>query len=239
MKSIISLTSHGNRIKYLDKVVTPLLNSDYRVVVTIYKSEMKFLSQHMKTSMNEGLLEVISTSEDLGPHLKYYEASKRYGDLPIITIDDDNYYPLELIDELYNAYEAYPNVINAHRVHLITNPSSYQDWKWDYHPNVKLKSHKLFATGVGGVIYPPHALDYLSKDEMRSCKFADDIYLKVMEYRKDLPVRWTGRKPTHPKGIDVKEVIDISLYKVNNKQSRNDEYLSLFKEEFNSILNQK
>jgi len=146
--------------------------------------------------------------EELGPHTKYYPYIDRETDLaaPLVTADDDTFYPLDFIQLLMEAYEADASAIHCFRAHRISMSGArlapYNEWRpcEDTQP-----SHLNFITGVSGVIYPPVYLKYLKQQGrafMQSCPYADDIWLSVNALRSGFKVAQVGSQqrlfPTIP-----------------------------------------
>lgn len=92
---------------------------------------------------------------------------------------------------LYLKWKQYPECIIANRCHLIKyfggRPLPYKQWKIEYE-KMKCPSDRLFATGVGGVLYPPGIFSQndFDIDEIQKYITTDDIYLKVLEMRKGI-----------------------------------------------------
>lgn len=128
--------------------------------------------------------------DDLKPHTKYFYAMKKFPEDIVITVDDDILYPYDLIETLMKSYHKYPKAVSCMRAHLIKQNvdgtlMSYNDWKPRVSGHTK-PSHLLLATGVGGVLYPPHCMDeeVFNVDNIKNLSLkADDIWLKVMEWR--------------------------------------------------------
>ena len=133
--------------------------------------------------------------EDLGPYTKYYYAFREFKDDLIITADDDVIYDAKMVEELYRGYLCNKNLITARRVHKIRfyadrKPVKYNDWIWEYRDQEE-PAHDLFATGVGGVIYPPGVTSlkiWENRDFLTVCPTADDIWLKFCELSNDIRV---------------------------------------------------
>lgn len=236
---VVSLTSHGDRLKYVAKSIFSILIGSYKdvkICLTLYKDDCKYIPEDLQLMIDANVVELIIADNDLGPHLKYFYAMKKYKDNPLITIDDDvKYYPTT-IENLVNSYEKFPHCISARRCHkiLYTNTSllPYKKWAWE-EKNILTPSKLLFATGVGGVLYPPNILDIdsFNLDELLLYKYNDDIYLKVIELRKKILTVWSKCKNNecHPI-IWNKCITDAGLCKINNSStSRNDEYLKNIK----------
>jgi hypothetical protein len=124
---------------------------------------------------------------DLGPQTKLLHALREYGELPIVTADDDIIYPADWFGGLAAAYRRAPQHIHAWRAHRVVigedgHPAPYATWRW-LAPGEQGPSAWLFPTGTGGVLYPPGALADEVHDlaTMRKlCPTADDIWFKAM-----------------------------------------------------------
>ena len=90
-------------------------------------------------------------------------------------------------------------------------------------------SFDLFATGVGGVLYPPDILKISDEnlDGIRNCICADDIYLKYLEDLYNVPVLWVKNGKVHGKRKIVENQKN-ALSKDNVLKKRNDEYIKIF-----------
>jgi len=239
---IISFTTHGIRVKYINKTLNSLLNQTlkpYKIVLTLFKEDEKYLTNETLEiiSKNKSKIDLIICDENLGPHTKYFYAMKKYKNYAVITVDDDHEYDNDLCESLWKSYINHPNLISARRVHFIKrdingNTLPYREWKYNC-KNILKPNIELFATGVGGVIYPPDILK-ISDDnlpEIRQCLWADDIYLKWLENKLNISIIWC--KNNNPEGnrINEEDIINSALYKVNTSKEngRNDKYLKIFK----------
>ena len=134
--------------------------------------------------------------ENLRAHTKYYYTMTQYPDDIVITVDDDIYYDENLVENLYKCHQKFPKAISALRVHNITfdedgNIKKYGSWIQSYTVAVEKPAMSLIATGVGGVLYPPHLLpeETFDVEKIRGLSFsADDIWLKFMEVMNGVPV---------------------------------------------------
>lgn len=196
-KVIISLTTHSIRVKNVWKTILSILNGTFKelkVVLTLYKDDVGLISPQVKSLIDNKLVELIIADKDLGPHLKYFYAMQKYRNLPIITIDDDVLYPVKMVEELYDYHVKNPNTIIARRSFLITTTNgrlnSYHDWLSHFVGYYPTPTHKIFATGIGGILYPANCLALSDENipEILGIKYDDDFYLKALEVRKDLKI---------------------------------------------------
>lgn len=245
-KVIVSLTSYGLRLKYVSKTIFSVLSGtfkDVHIVLTIAKKDKKFIPNELQLLIDTNVIELLEVDVDLGPHTKYFYTMKKYKNTPIITIDDDGVYDPKLVESLYKKYTENYDCICARRVHrILFNDKvilNYRKWIFDYNKEKK-QSMFLLATGVGGVLYPPNILDISvdNLEEINKCFYADDIYLKVLEIRKNIPVIWVENNWLQPKPFSKeidKQIKENGLWRINTLKDRNDDYIKTFINDFNRL----
>lgn len=113
---IVSLTSHTkSRLEQLPKFLFNSLlkfnKTNFKVVLTLYKDDVQFITEDLQTLIDNYLVELIIAEENLRSHLKYFYVMQKYRDLPIITIDDDMIYPVQMFDYMLEEYHKNPSVI--------------------------------------------------------------------------------------------------------------------------------
>lgn len=209
MNIIVSLTSYPQRFPTLHICLESLFNQSVQpdiVVLYVYKKDLP-LPDSVLQYENQKLI-VKCVDEDLKSHKKYFYAMQEYSDDILITVDDDMIYPSYLIEKLIDSYQRFPNTVSAGRAHGIrlSNDGSllrYLDWEWesDCYNN---PSHRLLATGVGGILYPPHCLisEVFNISAIKKhCLYQDDIWLKCMELLSQVPITLIKQNSQHPPGI--------------------------------------
>ena len=220
---IVSLTSFKERLKNdAPKVIENFLKKQTRkpdrLILSVYKDDELLIPESIRKNPQ---VEIIVWPENLRPHLKYYPAMLKYPDEIIITIDDDQYYYPRLLEDLYNSYMKHPDCISAARCHCITFTSDekmkkYNEWKHECKSSGN-PSMLYFATGVGGVLYPPGIFrDKLNTDRMKDFITTDDIYLKDLEMQQEIPVipAYSG-KPQPLRYINTKTAKQTRLCDIN------------------------
>lgn len=201
-KVIVSLTSHTK--ERLKNVPYFLYHSifkhgyDYvKVVLTLWKDDIPLMPEELKMMIENGLVELIEAEQDLKCNLKYFYCMKKYRDLPIITIDDDSVYPKQMIPDLLANSEKYPNTIIGRSGVLIDKNKSYihnvlvnvgvdRIFRWNGIQDKILDNLNL--EGYGGILYPANILEVSDNmiPEMNEFTRADDIYLYIIEKRKNI-----------------------------------------------------
>lgn len=235
-KIIVSLTSYPERFEYVYMTLKSLLRQDMKPdrIILWYDCDYSYLTENMRSLMEYGI-EYIHVDIDLKPHKKYYFAMNRFPDDIVITVDDDVVYPSDLVSSLYDTHIRFPDCVCARRVHLITfrgnQIDSYSNWIFEYVKS-KRPDYKLFAVGVGGVLYPPHCLNEEAFDinNLKMCLEADDIWLKCMQLLKRTKVVWTPNKMVHPPIIEGSQ--KNALFSENFVNNRNDEYICILMKKY-------
>lgn len=237
-KIIVSLTSYPARFPYIHLALKSIMLQTVKPdKIIVWLDENVTRGQLTKEMMDleQYGIEYRNMPGDLKPHKKYIHAMQEYPEDIIVTVDDDLIYASDLIESLLETHEKYPNAVCARRVHKITRDkngkiSPYNNWQGEYMGSL-IPSNELIATGVGGVLYPPHCLYREAFDaeliEKLSLK-ADDIWLKFMELLAGTKVVWAACKIPIPEAIEKKQSSNLRSENVN--QNMNDVY-------FNKIIN--
>ncbi|MGN1105557.1 MAG: glycosyltransferase family 8 protein [Huintestinicola sp.] len=191
-KLILSMTSYGPRLKTVHITVGTLLRQTVKpdkIVVCISEADYKNITPQMKKLEKMGMIEIMQTEDLRSPHMKYFFTMQKYPDDIIITVDDDVIYRADLVEKLYEAYKQFPECVCACRVHRMRLDEEgglrpYREWKMRSSEYILMPRNDYFATGVGGVLYPPHIMheDLFRLDIIKeTCLKADDVWLKFME----------------------------------------------------------
>lgn len=227
---IVSFTSFGKRIEKAAFMVWYLLTNqtykNFHLVLTLHKDDVKHIGHDMGLLLRANLLELIVGDEDFGPHMKYYYAMRKYGDHPIITIDDDRMYTPTSIEDLVTKYESisYPSIISNCAIKMGRTAdghiTGYPEWiprRLDAHE----KSYIAMAEGFAGILYPPNCYtEFLDrKSEMLKCKYDDDLYLTTLRIEKKLPVTQSCKRPNY---TELENISEMMQYNLHNNQNAGD-----------------
>jgi hypothetical protein len=233
---VVSLTSFPARFDTLHYALKSILTQSMKpdlIFLCLTKSEVKDESELPESvlALKQYGLRIFFADDNLKPHNKYYYAMKLYPNSLLITVDDDNMYDNNLVQSLYDSFLKYPAAVSARRVHKIRRDSSekvlpYSKWFYEYKKETK-PSHALLATGVGGVLYPPGILPdetFDAKKINELCLNADDIWLKFMELKNNIPVVWVKSNRVHP--LPLAKAQKINLQKNNYHGNQNNKYIT-------------
>ena len=226
---IVSLTSYGERLKTVDLTLNTLfcqtLKPD-KIILCVSDKDYALLPAKLKTLERKGKIELL-TVEDLRAHTKYFYTMQKYPDDIVITVDDDVLYRHDLVERLYAAHKLYPDCVCAMRVHRIKldedgEPLPYTEWKLRSTEYLLQPRNDYLATGVGGVLYPPHLFgqEIFNVQLIKElCYYADDIWLKIMELRSNVRVVLADNDPTLTYTEGTQEG---GLFNTNVGENRND-----------------
>lgn len=242
-KIVVSLTSYKKRFSTLSLCLKSIFKQTLlpdKIVLYLSKDEKLSDIPYNVQELQKFGLEIRFVDLDLKPHKKYYYAMQEFPNDIVITVDDDVIYNKELIRELYDAHKKFPNCIVSARAHEITfednKISNYNNWHW-CSDKIYTPSFLFTATGVGGILYPPHLLrlNYLlNLDFIKKYIYVDDLWLKTVELISGVPTVICDQKVDH-KRIDIVSAQDQSLSKVNVVQNQNDEKLIQLETDFNLL----
>ena len=195
---IVSMTSFGNRLRkdapvVINEIITKQTVKPDLIVLSIFKEDEQNIPLTLKMMARKKQIEIIVWDDNLRPHLKYYPTMLKYPEDIIITIDDDEHYKPDTIEKLMQSYNKHPKCVSALRCHMIKRdankrPLAYEKWGFEI-SGQKEPSHELFATGVGGVLYPPGIFkNAMDTQRIKQMITTDDIYLKELEFQLDVKV---------------------------------------------------
>ena len=202
---IVSMTSFGKRLAndapvVIREMLTTQTKKPDLIVLSVYRQDVPFIPESVRKYEREGKVEILVSDKNHRPHLKYYPAMKKHKDAVIITVDDDQHYRPDTIASLLEAHAAFPGCVCARRCHLIrysldgVTPLPYGQWQHECDRR-GVPSFDLFATGVGGVLYPPDILhvDSIREEDMDEYITTDDIFLKILENEAGIMVAQAGK----------------------------------------------
>lgn len=220
---IVSLTTYGKRIYDVALTIESLMNQTLPANDIIlwldYSFKDKELPAALRLQQTRGLK--IAYCKDIRSYKKLIPAKQKYPDDAIITVDDDVIYEYDLLEHLIRAYQKDRRYIYAHRQHKMALKedgtfmpyASWQQCRCILDPDIM-----AFPTGVGGILYPPHAFDADFFDEstfMEICPTADDVWFKAMALKNGTLSCGVFSHNYRGDFIVNPSVQDIGLFRVN------------------------
>ena len=196
----VSLTSYPARFDVLHLTLSGLLQQTVQpdaVILWVAEADMASLPDAVLTLRSDSFH--IRATRDLRSYKKIIPLLAEQPDAYIATADDDVYYRASWLEDLVTAAVQHPGQVLAHRAHRITYTpdgglQSYENWDLDIgraiasgnifgRPSV---GADIFATGAGGVLYPPGSLH---SDTGRA-----DLFTQLAPYSDDVWLYWMARK---------------------------------------------
>lgn len=197
----VSLTTHGLRLARVHRTLESIARGTrkpQRLILWLGDAEKaRPLPRALQRLQRRGL--EIRHAEDAGPHTKYfpYACSEPQHRVPLVTADDDMWYPAYWLERLWQAHAREPSGVHCYRARRVqlgdARLAPYETWPF---MDEDRPGPTVFATGVGGVVYPPALLDRL-RDQgpgfRQCCPKADDIWLHVSALRHGFLARQLSR----------------------------------------------
>jgi len=171
---VVSLASYPGRYATLHYTLRCLLDQSVtadRTVLWIAHQDRPSLPANVLDLQEQGL--EIRFCEDLRSYNKILPILKEEPAAFIVTADDDVCYCADWLEQLVGQAIRHPGRIIAFRARRISLnaqglPGPYRQWKmarqwdwkkWRWRNAAGPAPERVFPTGVGGVLYPPRALD--------------------------------------------------------------------------------
>ena len=231
---VVSLTSFPKRIDTVHMAIESIFrqtNKPSQIILWLSSDEFKgedSLPCNLLRLKDFGL-EIVFVKGNIKAHKKYYYALKKYNNKNVITIDDDLYYPSDMIARLLDLHKDYPNAVCANIVRTINITDGnkfgvYRSWRKKSGEQQSV-DYKNLAIGMGGVLYPKgfccEGLFDVDKISM-ICPLADDLWLKAHETKCGIKV--ASGKTFFPHPIVLPNTIKSGLQKQNmSHRNLNDE----------------
>lgn len=247
---IVSLTSFPAAIPYAILAIKSILNGTVLPdKVVLYLT----FSQFEGTEIPQDLLalaeecptfEIRNYDRDIRSYRKLIPALNDFPDAVIVTIDDDVAYHKNMLRDLLQMHNQYPNAIIAHRAKLMKPSMPYRKWRkyrWYHFLNKRIHSDfRNIQTGVGGVLYPPHSL----KSEMLDVKLftelaptTDDIWFWAAGVANGNPVIPVPFGHNKPKGVGKPRKLSLKTINFKSGTDRNAAALKNILEKYPLIKN--
>jgi hypothetical protein len=231
---VVSLTTHGRRIARAHFAIETIGKGKLRPSRLILWLDdinaFQNLPETLRRLEHRGL--EVRLCKDYGPHKKYFPYVERESefDTPLVTADDDIFYPRTWLEGLAEAFRKNPETINCYFARKIQMDARglacFSDWR---ECTTTLASFRHHAIGMSGVIYPPKILAKLKlagAGFINCCPRADDLWLHAQAIRAGFKIR----QVTHHalRFLDVPGTRDSGLWKQNLKGGNDEQVRSTY-----------
>lgn len=241
---ICSLTSFPARIENvwqsLETVFRQTVKADE---IVLWLSKDQFGECRLPDTINKCIdrgLTLRWVEGDLRSHKKYFYALQEYSNADIVLLDDDLYYPEDMIEILVGLRARHPEAICAVRVHkmryLDGNLMPYRSWIHNYNRRGDYTDPDLFFTSGPGTLIPAGIMPeeiFNQQAFMQTCPRADDVWLNMLARRAGIPI-WSNNRMNKDE-LTVKGSQVVSLVKTNVGSNENDTQIEAVLEYLNSV----
>ena len=221
---IVSLTSHGERVKTVHQTILSLLGQTVqadKLILWLAADEFNFeqLPRSLLTLQQYGL--EIKFCQDIRSYKKLLPTLQMYPNETIITFDDDVIYPVDQIECLLYHHSKYPNAIICHRAHQIKyadNGTILPYIKWDYDVDFLEPRKDIIAIGIGGILYPSQSLHqevFNQEKFLKLSPYADDLWFKAMAIKNDTLIKVVDNPIPYQNYLFVVNSQSTSLWQEN------------------------
>ncbi|AKK10292.1 hypothetical protein [Corynebacterium uterequi] len=200
---VVSLTSHGSRLRHLYMTVESVARGNQRAPIVLWLDRKDFerpWPASLRRLVRRGL-QVRCSDGEYGPHTKYWNTFRQVDGTGtrVVTVDDDMIYPEWFLERLLFLSQVRGDSVLAYRAHRITfsrdGLAPYRKWE----PcTSQVPSVCHFATGVSGVLYPATFVSYVVAQGERFMELtprADDVWLHACALRSGHRVRQVHSRP--------------------------------------------
>lgn len=231
---IVSLTSFPAAISYAIQAIRSILNGSVlpdRLVLYLTYSQFGaegVPQEILSLAEQDPVFEVRNYDTDIRSYRKLIPALQDFPEDVIVTIDDDVLYHRDMLRDLLQLHHKLPKAIIAHRVRKISLHAPYKKWrKYRWYDFLLKRYHFNYLampTGIGGVLYPPHALDtdmLNPADFMKWAPTNDDVWFWAAAVSKGTYVVPLPNGKRRPAEIGKPGAISLTTVNVRSGEDRN------------------
>ena len=186
---IVSLTSSPARISSVHLVIQCMLRQTIlprKIILWLSKEQFESITlPDSLTSLESDIFNIRFVDGDIKSHKKYFYVLSEFPNMDVLLVDDDLYYPTDMIEKMQKASEERPNTIICRFCSIMKYNSEtilpYNDW-WSEVVSESDDQNLFFGSG-GGTLLKKSLLykDVLDINLATSLTpLADDIWLNAM-----------------------------------------------------------
>ena len=192
---VVSLTSHPARIERCWLTVASLLRQSLAPrSVLLWLAEEEFPNRIVPARIEQLTMRglTIRWTANTRSYKKLVPALTAFPSTPVVTADDDVFYPTHWLRDLVRASSRHQGAIVGYRgqeVRFGPDEAILPYAEWPRASNSTAPSN-IVLTGVGGILYPPGALNSQVQDmglALTLAPSADDLWFKIMALRAGTP----------------------------------------------------
>jgi len=231
---VVSMTSFPAAIAYAERTIRSLVQGSVlpdRLV--LYLTFSQFAEAGIPDSLLElqksnPVFEIRNYGQDIRSYRKLIPALADFPEAILVTVDDDVHYHRDMLRELLDLHNKVPNAVLAHRAKHIRMGKPYRKWKkyrWYHFLFKRIRvSFATLATGVGGVLYPPHSLHPEMLDPALFTAIApttDDIWFWAAAVRNGVPIIPVPFGRNKPRGLGKPRCLELKRTNFKGGEDKN------------------
>lgn len=217
----VSLTSCGGRLDMAAIAIESVGRGTCRPSrMVLWLDEQRALPAAIRRLERRGLQ--VRPCEDLGSHKKYFpyvdEDLDAFPETPLVIMDDDSMLSRTWLKDLVELHQTRPRDVLCHRAWTVGVSNDridpYVDWKECVSTEA---SPRNFATGVGGVLYPPSLLCLVrdkGREFLSKAPKADDVWLHSIAVENHYKTRQVRAQALPVRSIPGTEPSSLALHNV-------------------------
>ena len=242
---IVSLTSFPAAIPYAIQAIRSILSGAVlpdKVVLYLTLSQFgeNGVPQELRQlAAGNPIFEIRDYDRDIRSYRKLIPALADFPDAVIVTIDDDVNYHRYMLRDLLRLHQEIPHAVLAHRTKRMKPGKPYRRWsKYRWYDFLFKRIHAGFTnigTGVGGILYPPHALQTEMLDVELFTRIApttDDIWFWAAAVANGTPIVPVPFGLNKPKGVGKPRELSLKTTNFKTGTDRNAAALKAIVEKF-------
>ena len=223
----VSLTSFPARIEYAWIAIETLMRQRFKPdQIILWLASSQFPDEKIPESLErlkeKGL--TVRFCDDLRSHKKYYYVFQEYPDDHIVIVDDDMFYPLDMISKLVRLHKRYPQDIVCTSAQIIAPAITSSPTEWIPTQNTGDYCHKIRVQAFSGAgsLFPCHwySQELFDLEKIKKLAWtADDLWLKTISIINH--VKTTKIKKFRAFNVEIDIPHNQTLFSVNKGSGDN------------------
>lgn len=220
---VVCMTSYPERIDHAWLAIESLFRQtykDFHIVLVLARDQFpgEKLPRMIRRQIKKGL-KILWQSHDRGSFDHLWPAVVEFPDSRVISVDDDKFFPTDLVEQLVAVSESRPGTVIGARGWAMASRDGVIQFQggWE-RANPATPPDKLFMPPGNGSLYPPASLPALTGDDaarLRLCPTADDVWYWAMASLASTPSFCLGMAAHRPiwKQSRTKSLADLDAGK--------------------------
>ena len=238
----VSFTSFPARINYVWQVIECMLRQTFQPEkIILWLSKEQFPTEEsIPVSLRKragDVFEIRLVDGNLRSHKKYLYVSREYPNKNVFLIDDDLYYPTDILERTWMAHLQNPDAIICNYGYLISynadgTPKPYKQWRHNY--KFSVSKDLFFGSGGGTLFVPARMSPDLTREDLATklTPLADDVWLNAMARKANYEIVMLDNGMILPYRIKKKRKLSTT----NIEEGLNDKQIQAVNDNYGEIV---